>query len=409
MTSEGGSNGTTLPLISPNRGVVISTLGVTQIFAWGSTYYLPAVLAAPMGADTGWPLPWVAAGVSVGLLMAGLVSPRVGRAIDRNGGRRVLGASSALIGAGLLMLAFAHGLVTYFAGWLVLGLGMGTGLYDAAFATLGRYYGREARSAITTLTLWGGFASTVCWPLSAFLVEAVGWRGTCLAYSAFQLLVALPMHLWLLPPAKPVVPVADNTGQKKVVFTPAQWRAFLLMAGVVTIGGAVSSLVSVHLLTMLQASGVSLAAAVSLGALIGPAQVGARVIEMAFGRHYHPVWTMSGATLLVAIGLALLATGWPLAALALILYGCGTGIFSIGRGTLPLALFGADGYATLMGRLAVPSLIAQALAPSVGAVAIAQAGAGSTFTILTVMAFVNVCLATVLLLSGIRIGTTSDP
>jgi MFS family permease len=159
---------------TPNRVVVISVLGVTQIFAWGSSYYLPAVLAKPIASDTGWSLSWVVGGLSLGLLVAGLVSPWVGRAIARGGGRPVLAVSAGLLAAGLSALALAHSLPAFLIAWLLVGLGMGAGLYDPAFATLGRLYGQGGRSAITTLTLFGGFASTVCWPLSAFLNAHLG-------------------------------------------------------------------------------------------------------------------------------------------------------------------------------------------------------------------------------------------
>ena len=183
---------------TPSRVVVISALGVTQIFAWGSSYYLLAVLAAPIVAETGWSLTWVVGGLSLGLLTAGLVSPSVGRAIARRGGRPVLAVSAGLLaaayppGAGALASGVSDRLV-------VIGLGMGAGLYDPAFATLGRLYGQSGRSAITTLTLFGGFASTVCWPLSAFLEAHLGWRGACLVYAGFQLAVALPIYLFVLP------------------------------------------------------------------------------------------------------------------------------------------------------------------------------------------------------------------
>ena len=171
------------PMASARRWPVISALGVVQILTWGSSFYLLSVLAAPMTQDTGWPLGWVIGGLSLGLLVAGLVSPRVGAFIGEHGGRPVLAFASIALALGLTGLALAPNVAAYLAAWLLVGLGMGTGLYDPAFATLGLLYGAEARPAITTLTLWGGFASTVCWPLSAFLIEQVGWRGTCLAYA----------------------------------------------------------------------------------------------------------------------------------------------------------------------------------------------------------------------------------
>jgi MFS family permease len=170
-----------------SRPIVITALGLTQILAWGSSYYLPAVLAEPIARDTGWPLSWVVGGLSLGLLMAAIVSPRVGTAIERHGGRPVLALSAIAIGTGQLGLALAPNLAAYIAAWLVIGVGMGAGLYDAAFATLGRLYGHDARAAITTLTLFGGFASTVCWPLSAFMLSTIGWRGACLHMRRFSL------------------------------------------------------------------------------------------------------------------------------------------------------------------------------------------------------------------------------
>ena len=176
-------------------GLIVPALGVTQILAWGTSYYLTTVLAKPIAVDTGWSLTWVVGGLSLGLLIAGLASPLVGRAIHRRGGRPVLAASSVLLSAGLALLALSPNLVAFFLGWVVLGFGMSAGLYDAAFSTLGRLYGQAARHHITTLTLFGGLASTVCWPLSAFLVSEIGWRGTCGVYAGIHLLFCLPVYL----------------------------------------------------------------------------------------------------------------------------------------------------------------------------------------------------------------------
>jgi len=382
------------------RGLVVSALGVTQILAWGSSYYLPAVLAPPIATEMGWPLTWVIGGLSLGLLVAGLVSPRVGRTINQHGGRFVLAASSVLLALGLAGLSLAQSLATYFVAWLVIALGMGGGLYDAGFATLGRLYGSEARRMIVTLTLFGGFASTVCWPFSAYLVEHHGWRGACLVYAGIHLLVALPVHLIVVPrptPA-PAEPDDDNTVGNSPSNLVAKEHLFLfvLMAAAIALCSVISSMVSVHLLTILQAGGLSLASAVALGAMVGPSQVGARVVEMVFGRYYHPIWTMLAGTVLVTIGLALLLVGFPIVMLALILYGAGIGIESIARGTVPLALFGSRNYATLMGTLAMPSLIAQAMSPSVGAFLLQYGGAGAVLSMLTALAALNVVLVALL-------------
>jgi predicted MFS family arabinose efflux permease len=378
-----------------SRRRVIAALGITQILAWGSSYYLPAVLAKPIAAATDWPLSTVVAGLSVALLASGVVSPFVGRAIDRQGGRLVLASSSALLAGGLMILAAAPALPVFFAGWLVIGVGMGAGLYDAAFSTLGRLYGAEARRAIASLTLWGGFASTICWPLSAALVEGVGWRGTCLAYAALQLGICLPLHLGFVPRQE-----RSSASHRSEAGPPPAARGkvpvLVVLGGVLVLAATLSSVVSVHLLALLQARGLDLPAAVALGALIGPAQVAARLLEMTAGRRAHPLWTMAAATALIACGLVALLAGSTFVGGALVLYGAGNGIYSIARGTLPLALFGPHGYASLMGRLAMPALVASAAAPTLGAVLIGWGGAGLTLAVLAAGALANVALVAAL-------------
>ena len=390
------SGSVSLPAVSVcDRRAVMGVLGVTQILAWGSSYYLPTVFAQPIARDTGWPLTWVVGGLSLGLLVAALASPRVGSTIERHGGRMVLAFSAAAIGFGQIGLAIAPNLATYIVAWLVMGVGMGAGLYDAAFATLGRLYGRDARSAITTLTLFGGFASTVCWPLSAFMVSEIGWRGACLVYAAIQLGVALPLYLRVLPRGAPaqIMPSHDAHAAPTAVVAKPPLVLLVTLAVSLTLAASLSSLMSVHLLTILQASGVTLAAAVALGALVGPSQVAARTVEMAIAHRHHPIWTKIASVSFVAVGLSALWAGFPFIPAALAFYGGGIGLESIARGTLPLALFGASGYATLMGRLAMPSLLAQAAAPLVGALLLDRMGAHGTLGVLASVALLNVALS----------------
>ncbi len=277
------------------RFAVIASIGVGQILAWGSSYYLLAVLAGPVVRATGWSETWVIVALSLGLLTSGVVSPAVGRRIEQFGGRPVLAASAILLAIGLLIQAVAPNLAVFITAWLVIGVGMGAGLYDPAFSTLGRLYGEHARSAITHLTLFGGFASTVCWPLSALFVEHLGWRGTSAAYAAINLLVVLPLYLLgvpreeqRLPPEKP----ADAPDQPTLWQRAGDRSAFITLAIGLTVASVIMTVISVHVLTLLQARGLTLAAAVSLGALIGPSQVGARVLEAAFGRRHHPIWSL---------------------------------------------------------------------------------------------------------------------
>jgi predicted MFS family arabinose efflux permease len=388
-----------MPRAEPSSRVVVAALGLVQILAWGSSFYFPAVFAPAIVRETGWPLSYVVGGVSLGLLVGGLISPPVGQWIGRHGGRAMLGLSSLLFALGLVGIGLAPSLTLYVAAWGVVGLGMGTGLYDAVFAALGRRYGTNARAAITTLTLFGGFASTVCWPLSAFLLETVGWRGACFVYAALHLLIALPLQL---------VVMRDGTrgdGTASAVAAPATVapapaasdRAIMIvLALILSIAAGIGAIVIVHMMVLLQARGIAFAAAVSLGMLFGPAQVAARVVERLFGGRYHPVWTLLAATVLMLVGLALLLADPAVVALAIILYAAGYGITWIARGTLPLAVFGALRYPAIAGRLALPALVAQALAPTLGALAIEHAGAGMTIALLACGAALNVALMALL-------------
>jgi hypothetical protein len=346
-------------------------------------------------------LTWIVAGLSLGLFIAGLVSPFVGKQIQQRGGRPVLAASALLMAAGQVGLAFAPNLPMFIGAWVAMGLGMGAGLYDAAFSTLGRLYGHTARQHITTLTLFGGLASTACWPLSAALVSGFGWRGACIAYAAMQLFISLPIYLVAITDRDaPSWAKVDKTETGSAIARrPGRLRAiFILLATTIMIGSMLSTVMSVHLLTMLQVHGIALSAAVALGAIVGPSQVGARFFEMLISRYHHPIWTKIASVCLVAAGLTLFWVGIPIIAIALILYGAGIGLESIARATLPLAIFGAGNYAPIMGRLALPSLFAQAAAPSLGALLILHLGMDRALGVIVIVALGNVGLAMLLML-----------
>jgi MFS family permease len=272
---------------------------------------------------------------------------------------------------------------------------MASGLYDPAFATLGRQFGHSARQMITTVTLFGGFASTVCWPLTAWLLEHHGWRLTCATYAGLHLLIGGPAYALLLPkrPPAPTAAAGATHAAKAELPLAAQTTALMLLGVILTIGAVTMSLLSAHLLVLLQMRGIDLAAAVGLGALIGPSQVAARVVEMAFGRRLHPLWTMLAGVVLVASGIALLATGFPFMAVALIAYGAGNGISSIVRGAVPLVLFGPGRYAILMGRLGLPILIGMATAPTAGALLLDIGGPMLAFSVLALLSTANVLIA----------------
>jgi len=355
------------PLPSATPATVLR-LGTAQTLAWASSYYLPALLAQPMARDLGVSTPWVFAAFSGALLVSAVVGPAAGRAIDRHGGRPVLMATSGLFAAGLVALACVQGPIGLFAAWALLGLAMGSGLYEAAFATLVRLYGQGARSAITGITLLAGFASTVGWPLTAWLELTVGWRGACLAWAGLHLLLGLPLNA-LLPRATAIqheevsAPPESATAANKDPPPRLAWTSTLL-AFSFAITWFISTAMAAHLPRLLQAGGVSLAGAVAVAALVGPAQVAGRVLEFGLLRRVHPLISARLAGITHAAGAAaFLVFGAPAATAFALLHGAGNGILTIAKGTLPLVLFGASGYGARQGWLMVPARIAQALAP----------------------------------------------
>ncbi|NGM88967.1 MFS transporter [Parapusillimonas sp. SGNA-6] len=363
---------------------VISTLGTAQTLAWASSYYLPAMLAVPMARDLGVSPPIVYAAFSGAMVASAAVGPWAGQAIDRHGGRIVLVNTSLLFALGLALLGLAHGLWTMVAAWLLLGVAMGAGLYDAAFSCLVRLYGRHARSAITGITLIAGFASTVGWPLSAWMESQFGWRGACFGWAALHVLIGLPLNAWL-PKAsamaaveKPAVVDIPKTDGGMAAERRRHAVSTALLAFVFAATWFISTAMATHLPQLLQSVGASLAAAVAIGALIGPAQVAGRVLEFGLLRRIHPLLSARLAALAHPIGVVvLLVTGPAMASLFAILHGAGNGILTIAKGTLPLALFGAGGYGARQGWLMMPARVAQALAPLLFGLALDAWGANA--------------------------------
>jgi len=347
----------------------VPVLGVTQIISWGSIFYTPVLILPLIAAERGWSIAFAMGGFSVGLLTAGLVSPLVGRSIDRYGGHVVMTVGSLIGGLGLFLIVQAAQPLAYIAVWMVLGVAMAANLYDSAFASLGRIFGGNARRPITALTLAGGFASTVSWPATHYLIERVGWQGTYLIYAALLVAVSAPLHALALPRHRHETDgAAAPTTQTPATVLPAHGVMFVLVASAFAAYAFVPSGLSAHLLAIFGRAGIDAGTVVWIGALFGPAQVGARLIEFSFGRDLHPLWVarFALASLLAAFAmLALLGISAPTAAAFALMFGGANGLVTITRGAVPLALFGASGYGRLIGRLAGPFLLMQSAAPLV--------------------------------------------
>lgn len=368
-------------MLISHRTSVVARLGTAQTLAWASSYYLPAMLATAMAADLGVSVPMVFGAFSFGLVVSAVFGRWAGQLIDHHGGRPVLIGTNWLFAAGLTALAMAQGPLLLFLAWGVIGVAMAAGLYDAAFATLVRLYGHDARSSITGITLVAGFASTVGWPLTAWLELEFGWRGACLCWAGLHLLLGLPLNASLprsgaAPGVNPVpVAVSPIAAAAPAVAPGATFWPTVLLSLVFAVTWFTSTAMAAHLPRLLQAHGLTLAAALALAALVGPAQVAARLLEFGFLRKVHPLVSAQLATAAHPVGaLLLMAIGGPAAMLFTLLHGAGNGILTIAKGTLPLVIFGPQGYGARQGLVMVPARVAQAVAPLAFGLAIDRLG-----------------------------------
>jgi predicted MFS family arabinose efflux permease len=347
-------------------------LGITQTLAWASSYYLPAILAEPIARDTGITPSGVFAAFSGALLISALIGPRVGKTIDRIGGRLVLILSNLSLALGLGLLAASSSWPLLSVAWAFIGIGMGMGLYDAGFATLGRIYGVEARGPITGITLMAGFASTVGWPLTAWALAHFGWREACLGWALAHLLIGIPLNASL--PKTPSLPGDDGPAGGPAVRMD---RTMGLLAFAFASGWIIATAMAAHLLRLLEAAGATPAQALLAGALIGPAQVAARLVEAITLKRSHPLLSARLAAVLHPAGVALLALGTGAIPAFALLHGAGNGILTIARGAVPLAIYGPINYGYRLGVLGAPSRIGQAAAPLLFGLLIDAFGSGA--------------------------------
>jgi predicted MFS family arabinose efflux permease len=363
---------------------LIPGIGIAQIISWGTLFYAVAVLGEPMRRDLALSSEALYGAVTLGLFVSGFFSPLAGRLVDARGGRIVLAAGSVLAALALALLATARGVGGLYLGWAVAGVAMAACLYDPAFATLHQLTGPAYRRAVTALTLFGGFASTVFWPASQWLLDSVGWRMALWIYVALHVLVCLPLHLLLLPSQRPDAHTEEGTGEDLVAdgtlptepLLRAGRAAFHWLAAAFALAALLSAALSIHLITLLKDSGLEARDAVLVSALIGPMQVAGRIAEFFFMRRVSPLAVGTFAFVLMAtamVALMFVAHVAPAAIAFAILYGWSNGVMTIVRGTVPAVLFGRRRYGSLLGRLALPSFVAKAVAPLAFALTLAVA------------------------------------
>jgi MFS family permease len=348
--------------VTTRPAIVVAAIGSTQTIAWASSYYLPAILGAPIAGALHLSTNLFFGLFSGALLLSAAVAPSVGRLIDRRGGHHMLAAANLVIAAGLVILSVAHGITGLVTAWAVLGFGIGMGLYDPAFAALTWLYGRAARSAITGITLIAGFASTIGWPLTALFLHQFGWRASCLIWAGANVLLAAPVN-WLAIPRTGAPAMPPRTATELPVAAPPR-GAMPILIFFFSATWFVQGAMAAHLPGLLHAAGASSTAAIAAAALVGPAQVGARLVEFGLLRSVHPVSSARIAAALHPIGAAFLVVfGAPGIIAFALLHGAGNGMITIAKGTLPLAVFGPQGYGLRSGLLSAPARVLQSAAP----------------------------------------------
>lgn len=361
--------------------LAVTALGLGQITAWGTAYYCLGVLAKPVVTDTGWGLSTVYFGFTVALLVMGLASTWAGKAIDAYGARRVMALGTVLTSMGLYALSLVHSQAAWLAAWAFLGVGMRLCLYDAAFAALVQVLPSRGRIAISYLTLFGAFASTVFWVLGHYFNEAMGWRDTLVMFAVINLAVCLPLN-WIglsrrEDAARSAEQKAGATGGHAPLQGARRAVAMALFALVMSLNGFAFSVVTVQLVPLLEAAGLGAAAAVWVASLKGFAQFGGRVVEIVFGRHLRPITVARIAIGVLPLSfLLLVAAGGNFAAILVftLAMGASQGVITIVRGAVPLQLFGTNGYGTVLGVLATPILIVNAISPTLFALIVDRWG-----------------------------------
>jgi MFS family permease len=365
---------------------VVIGLGSAQTLAYGSTYYLPAILAAPMARELGVSTGLVFGAFSAALIIAAMLGPLAGRRIDLCGGRDVLAASNLVFAAGLAMLGLAQSAAVLFASWSIIGVGMAIGLYEAAFSTLAGIYGPRARGPITGITLLAGLASTICWPISAWLEAEFDWRIACFFWAGAHIAMGLPLNRFLVPLGTQHLPSPTKPGGHAASGgTAGLWNyAMVLLALVFTVTWFISTAMAAHLPRLLQEAGASPAAAIAAAALVGPAQVAGRLLEFGVLQRFHPLLSARLASVAHPLGaLAVMAFGAPAAMVFTVLHGAGNGILTIAKGTLPLVIFGPSGYGLRQGMLTVPAHFGQATAPFIFALLMERYGVSALLLSIT--------------------------
>lgn len=374
------------------HGPLLCGLALTRIIGWGSTFYSPSVLVGALDREIGLNAEIVFGGITTLLITGALVAPAIGRILDREGTRRSMCIGAVICALGLAVLSLAQGPVSYLASWFVIGLGHAMSLANTGNVTISQLMGDRTRRVIGLMMLVTGLASSVFWPLTAALMNAFGWRAALLIFAAMQLVIVLPIYAAIpryrrapaAAAASATVQGAASAGEHGSVAAQSRRAAFWLVALAFSASGLVSWGLPLHLISLFQEAGLTQAQAVWVATLSGPATLAARAIDATLGERLPAEKVALFGLLLgpvLCLALPFVTMTITAAAIFIVLFSAALGVISIARATLPLALFGRNGFATMLGKLAVPQNMTFAAAPLLFAVMVERLGASPTLMI----------------------------
>lgn len=369
-------------------------IGIAQILIWGGSFFLLAVFARPIMDEMGWGREIVYGGLSIGLLVSAVVLPCLGRLFNYFEGKNILSFSGLLISLGLIVLAYSSNIWSFYIAWIVIGMGMALGLYDALFAVLGHYFGLNAKKLIIALTLISGFCTTIVWPVQVYAITLLGWRETLLFWAILLFIFIGPIYYYCLPKQEHIS--LKNIKKVKEGIITLEHNIYYLMSSIFMISSIIMTIMSIQLIDILQETGVTLVAAIAMSTLLGPSQIASRIFDLVT-KFDHPIKSLLVSVSLVIIGIILLMLGPQYAVFGIIVYGAGNGLRSIIRGTLPLVLVNKHEYPLLMGKLAGPSMFAQAITPLIAGYIMEKYHANCLLLLTAMLAVFNVLLSTILM------------
>lgn len=376
----------------PEYSLLLTGLALTRIIGWGSIYYSPSVLASYLQREIGLGPTTIFGGITILLVIGAVISPILGRHLDQRGTRQAMALGAVISALGLALLALAQGPISYLSTWLVIGIGHAMQLANTGNVTVAQLMGERTRRVIGLMMLVTGLASSVFWPLTAWLSADFGWRACLFIFAAIQLVIVLPIHLAI--PAYRAKPLADPGSStmpaEEQGRVPASERRviFWLLALSFSASGLVSWGLPLHIIGLMQGAGISGAAAVTIASLSGPATMIARAVDAVAGERL-PVERVALAGLTLGPAACLLmavAPGSSTFAIAFVtLFSAAMGVIAVARATLPLALFGRNGFGAMLGRLTVPQNLTFAAAPLLFAFLVERLGASGTLVVSAVI------------------------